>query len=183
MKKKVQQALSLCMLFLLCTAMSCDEDVWEDALPNEIKGLSLTHYDNSGAHPVSVSNGRCPKEAYVLRIQPLWSFNYSANSMDPPVARVRIITLTDFNADYPAGSDISRLFIAYPHRLQPDVTPYDPFEEGGPIYHLDDKAAYRMLNVIPAPGEYRFRVEFHFAGSYEEPKDPVTEETSPIYLY
>ena len=71
----------LCALFMLTSAMCCDDDDSEGII--ELTGIKLNQYNNTGAYPVIIENGQCPKEAYLIRILqhkypkiPYYSFPY-----------------------------------------------------------------------------------------------------------
>ena len=152
----------LCTLFMLTSAMCCDEDASEGII--ELTGIKLEQYDNSGAHPVSIENGLCPKEAYLIRIT------------------FRILTLTDFNKDYPAGSDVYNLFKEYPPMLLGEnLSGYslssDCLEKGQPITTLDQGAFYKVLLTYPQPGTYQFRIEL------ETEDGAILAEETEVNLY
>ena len=170
----------LCTLFMLTSAMCCDEDASEGII--ELTGIKLEQYDNSGAHPVSIENGLCPKEAYLIRITPIADYYYSINTLKSPIIAFRILTLTDFNKDYPAGSDVYNLFKEYPPMLLGEnLSGYslssDCLEKGQPITTLDQGAFYKELLTYPQPGTYQFRIEL------ETEDGAILAEETEVNLY
>lgn len=171
--------IALCMLFILTSAMSCEEDSGEGF--TVIAGIELTHFDNAGEHPIE--NDRCPKEAYLLRIAPRCENYYGITTLRSPVIAFRIITLTDFDESHPAGSDIYRLFKDYPAKLLGDDLREgslgdDPLQEGMPITTLEPGAFYKALLTAPQPGTYQFRIELEM-----EDGSVVSADTLPVNLY
>lgn len=169
----------LCTLFLLTAAMCCEEGAIEEI--NEISNIELLQYDNSGEYPVVIENDQCPKEAYLIRITPIYEVWSDINILKSPIIAFRIITLTDFNEDYPAGSDIYNLFKEYPAILLGEnfnSPANDSLQEGEPITSLGTGSFYKVLLTHPQSGTYQFRVEL-------EMKDGslVSKETAPVLLY
>lgn len=181
MKTKNTIYAGLCMLFLLTTAMYCEEGTLEEI--NEISDIKLIQYDNSGEYPVIIENDQCPKEAYLVRITPLYEFRCDVNILKSPIIAFRIITLTDFNKDYPAGSDIYRLFKEYPPVLLEEnfdgsSLGSDSLQDGEPITILGTGSFYKVLLTYPQPGIYQFRVELEM-----EDGSLISKETDPVHLY
>ncbi|MDR1003716.1 MAG: DUF5034 domain-containing protein [Prevotellaceae bacterium] len=169
MKPKTVICLLLCSLFLLTNVTGCFYDwvdEWEEntyinegyredlsVTPNKLSDIALLSYDNSGDVPRLLTENRCPGRAYRLHIIPILELGgMPRNSIDPQVIAVRIITLNDFNEEYPAGSDISTLF----HRLNSTHTGI-----GTPIRFINEGEYYPLfLTAHPVAGTYQFRVEF-----------------------
>lgn len=166
---------TLCLLFILASAMCCEETI-EDI--SELTGIELTQYDNSGETPVIREDARCPKEAYLLRIQPIWKNYWDINILKSPITHFHIITLTDFDESHPAGSDIYDLFKEYPAGMLSNALGDDPLQRGETITKLGCKAFYKALLTYPQPGTYQFRVELK-----TEDGNTFSEETTPINLY
>lgn len=173
MKTKLLFTISCCCLFLLFSAMSCDED---DYIPTstqiDLTGLELSSLNNSGKDPVEITDGRCPKEAYMLRIVPIFDKDdehYDSYELNTPVTAIRIYTLTDFDADHPAGSDVFTLF----------RTIYWAVDLSLPLTGFYSLYGYRLvLMTYPQPGNYQFRVEFEL-----EDGTIVSEETEMLEFY
>lgn len=173
MKTKLLFTISCCCLFLLFSAMSCDED---DYIPTstqiDLTGLELSSLNNSGKDPVEITDGRCPKEAYMLRIVPIFDKDdehYDSYELNTPVTAIRIFTLTDFDADHPAGSDVFTLF----------RTIYWAVDLSLPLTGFYSLYGYRLvLMTYPQPGNYQFRVEFEL-----EDGTIVSEETEMLEFY
>ena len=142
-----------CFLVLLLTAMTCDEEELLPPILADVVGVRLVSLDNSGHVPEPVTDDRCPKEAYITAI--------------------RIVTLTDFNEEYPAGSDIYPLF----------YSSYSPVPVDFPIDYLHDFEL--VLLTYPKAGTYRFRVELEVGkGENEENGAQVfTAETPSLDFY
>lgn len=153
-----------CCLLLLLTAMTCEGD--EDALPPvlvDVVGVQLVLLDNSGHVPKPITDDRCPKEAYMMKVVPdvkpiseetfgdAWSYR-----LNRPITAIRIVTLTDFNEEYPAGSDIYPLF----------YRSYSPAPIDFPIDYLHDFEF--VLLTYPKAGTYRFRVELEVGKGEDE---------------
>lgn len=168
---------ALCMLFTLTSAVDCEDWVSEDI--NAPTGIELAQYDNSGDTPLLREDGQCPKEAYLLRIAPVWEYHCDINILEPPITDFRIITLTDFDENHPAGSDVYTLFKEYPAEILKDAFDDDPLQRGEPITRLASWGAfYKALLTYPQPGTYQFRVELETADG-----TVFSEETTPINLY
>lgn len=155
MKTEYFLQISSCIFMLLLTAMTC-RDKNEFVPPvGKVCGLKLKSLDNSGAHPVSISDGRCPKEAYWLDVLPELkveednSKEWREYILKHPIVDMRIITLTDFNVDYPVGSNVCHLFYRY----------HSYGSLNFPIYYLTNTPLSMVLLTYPAPGVYQFRVE------------------------
>lgn len=169
------------MLFILTSAMSCEEDPGEGI--SIITSIELTHFDNAGEHPVAIEGGQCPKEAYLLEIAPCCENYYGITTLQSPVIAFRIITLTDFDNSHPAGSDVYSLFKDYPPQLLGDnlrerSLGNDPLQEGMPITTLEPGAFYKALLTAPQPGTFQFRIELEM-----EDGSVVWAETLPVNLY
>ena len=168
----------LCALFMLTSAMCCDDDDSEGII--ELTGIKLNQYNNTGAYPVIIENGQCPKEAYLIRISPILETYYSTNILKSPIIAFRIITLTDFNEDYPAGSDIYKLFKEYPPMLLSEnfrehYLSSDCLDKGQPITTITWGDFYKVLLTYPQPGNYQFRIELE-----TEDGNILSEETEVI---
>lgn len=154
MKTKLLLGISCCYLFLLLSAMTCDE---EDYIPTstqiDLDGLEVFSLNNSGKDPTVITDGRCPKEAYMLCISPTFDVDdthYDSYELNTPVTDIRIVTLTDFSAEYHAGSDVFPLF----------RTLYGAISLTVPVTCFYRDYRYRLvLMTYPQPGSYQFRVE------------------------
>jgi hypothetical protein len=159
----------LCCLFLLTTAMSCP-DYWEDetyinegytdeksVTANKIGDIELRSYNNCGDAPLVITDNRCPATCYRLHVIPILAYGGTPrNSIEPHVIDVHITTLTDFDAEHSAGSDVTELF----HRPKSSYTGI-----GVPIEYVDEGEYYTLLlTTYPAVGNYQFRVTFTFPG-------------------
>ena len=169
-----------CFLVLLLTAMTCDEEELLPPVLADVVGVRLVSLDNSGHVPKPVTDDRCPKEAYMMKVMPdvkavaeetseaAWRYR-----LNRPITAIRIVTLTDFNEEYPAGSDIYPLF----------YSSYSPAPIDFPIDYLHDFEL--VLLTYPKAGTYRFRVELEVEkGEDEENGAQVfTAETPSLDFY
>ena len=57
-----------CFLVLLLTAMTCDEEELLPPILADVVGVRLVSLDNSGHVPEPVTDDRCPKEAYMMKV-------------------------------------------------------------------------------------------------------------------
>ncbi|TCO88955.1 uncharacterized protein DUF5034 [Bacteroides heparinolyticus] len=169
MKADYLSRIFFCIVMLLFTAMTCEDEHTPPV--GDVCGLKLESMDNSGEHPVGISDGRCPKEAYWLNVLPeLKAEEEEAKEwreylLKHPIADMRIITLTDFNADYPAGSDIFHLFYRY----------HSPGSLKFPINYLANAPLSMVLLTYPASGVYQFRVEFVLGSGGGNGEDDMEE--------
>ena len=67
MKKHLTQLL-LSLLFLVVTAMTCDEQDWAEPIdvPCTLKEVELYHWDNAGEKPKEAVDNKVLKEAYMM---------------------------------------------------------------------------------------------------------------------
>ena len=120
MKNKLSVLLAL--LFLLCTAMCCEE--FEEYIPCQVTVTGIgkvEHLDNAGSVPVAPVGGVVSRQAYMLRI-PL-DFEYGKEIVEgtyyeyiltDTIANIQIISLTAYDESHPAGTDVNELFMDYP---------------------------------------------------------------------
>ena len=148
----------LCLLSLLLTATTCEDWEMEEFVPlsADVCGVRQVSWDNSGKVPLEITRKRCRKEAYMLSVIPevtlVDSEETTAYSYDllHPITAIRIITLTDFNEDYPAGSNVYPLFYRFRH----SDSYYFPV-----TYWEESKQFLLVLLTYPQPGFYQFRIE------------------------
>lgn len=170
-----------CLIFWLCSGMSCEAEV-----VGTLTEIEVLQYNNAEQEPELIEDGRCPKEAYRLRVffrkWDNWESWYDVCILSSPIVDFRIITIGDFNKEYPAGSDVYALFKEYPKDMMmqyyTNFIP-DTLKEGIPI----GKVGYfsfldKVLLTYPEAGRYQFRIEL-------ELKDGtiVSDETEPVELY
>lgn len=173
MKTKLIFRISCCCLFLLFSAMCCDEyDYVPTSTQINLTGLELSSLNNSGKDPIEITDGRCPKEAYMLCIVPTFDKDdehYDSYELNTPVTAIRILTLTDFDTDHPAGSDVFPLF----------RTIYWAAGLTVPLTGFHSLYGYKLvLMTYPQPGNYQFRVEFEL-----EDGTIFSEETEILEFY
>ena len=151
MKKHLTQLL-LSLLFLVVTAMTCDEQDWAEPIDISctLKEVELYHWDNAGEKPKEAVDNKVLKEAYMVEIR----------------------LLTD-----PTGAEVTSCFYDYPKTFVKDQQT-DFTVNGGVISMIDEvNKIYKALLTIPqSGGEFRFRVVLTMESgeTVERLSDPVT---------
>ena len=159
MKKHLTQLL-LSLLFLVVTAMTCDEQDWAEPIdvPCTLKEVELYHWDNAGEKPKEAVDNKVLKEAYMMEIRLLTD----AGEKDP---------------ESPAGAEVTSCFYDYPKTFVKDQQT-DFTVNGGVISMIDEvNKIYKALLTIPqSGGEFRFRVVLTMESgeTVERLSDPVT---------
>ncbi|MBX2925153.1 MAG: DUF5034 domain-containing protein [Chitinophagaceae bacterium] len=164
--------------------------------------LELQHLDNRGQSPATDEDGIALKEAYgiamTLRCEPTvfktapfslflnQSYAFSCrcdagvqhHAKDSVIA-IRIITLEDFDAFHPAGTDISDYFRLYTWNNFTTIADY--LHKDARVFAYDEPKNIVMnallINAPAAAGFYRFRVEMDLSDGRS-----LTKETSTIEL-
>jgi hypothetical protein len=165
------------MVLLAALLSGCEVDNgggWNEPLiPVSLKGIQTVNIDNSGEFP-KISAAPIKKEAYVVGVK--WIADDLPSDDDEYITDpVRwgeqqygmvadhyersVVCLTPFNADIPAGSNVSKYFKKINY-LPEDV------DEG-----------FALL-VAPDPGVHRFRMEYYYAGELE-----FSHETTAIEFF
>ncbi|MDR0989360.1 MAG: DUF5034 domain-containing protein [Prevotellaceae bacterium] len=169
----LKSAAVCCLLYLMTTATSCPyQEPEPQSMETVLTGLQLTSYNREREGLIPVTDGRCPKEFYTLGITPLVltdNHRYDFYTLLHPITAVRIVAASDFDADHPAGSNITRFFYTEGSSRNGLATPIDTIN--GTRYLL-------QLTKAPAAGNYRFRVEFE-----TDNNEVVTADTEEITLY
>lgn len=174
----------LLIMSILYLPYGCSSDDEGSAIAGDIVGIELKQLNNAAKEPSFPTNERLPKEAYLLAIglkvdsKPWDNSIYYYYELSDPIASIKIITVTDFNEEYPAGSDVSELFKQYPLQLKGWV--YDSTTEDKPIFQItqNESYIYKALLTYPAPGTYQFKVELTLRSGLQ-----FVEETEAIELY
>ncbi|SBV97832.1 DUF5034 domain-containing protein [uncultured Dysgonomonas sp.] len=113
MKLKISLYLLISFLFLLNTAMSCDEKEGGEPKAVTIKAIELYNINNEGQGPV-ISDEPIKKEAYMIGIRYLIEENEETTGLyyrvSDNIKSEQIVSNVDIGEEYPAGSDISGLF-------------------------------------------------------------------------
>lgn len=174
------------VLFLICTAMSCEDDAPHvESVSGTLTDFQLTHLDNAAERPKEAIDGRVKKEAYMLKISLMSEPEENLSSIDKsrvnfllhdPIVNIRIFTETNFREDYPADSDISSLFANYPIRIVAGQLA----DDDGSLKWVDE-SSYLFKSLLTAPvqsGTYLFRVRLIFKSG-----DIMEKTTEPIVLY
>lgn len=175
------------VLFFLCAAMSCEEgtSVDRESFSGALVDFELTHLDNAGERPQSVTDGRVKKEAYVMKISLLSEPEENTSSIDKtrleylltdPIVNIRIFTETNFSEKYPAGADVSSLFYNYPRHMGTGQIA----DNDGSIKRAGETSClFKALVTAPAQsGTYCFRVKLIFKSG-----DSMEKTTEPLVLY
>lgn len=158
---KLKAYLLLSVAFLLCTATSCpqDYDVY-------ILDMEVSNFDNSGAD-MFVSEEPINKNAYVIGINYLVGFSkdderphrlsedfYDEETIKNPLQSIKILCNTNFNDEYPAGSEITNSFrIVENKKLGQDIL--------------------LILQAHPATGNHSFKVILNCSDGQIVEKDVI----------
>ena len=175
MKKHLTQLL-LSLLFLVVTAMTCDEQDWAEPIdvPCTLKEVELYHWDNAGEKPKEAVDNKVLKEAYMMEIRLLTD---AGDVLSDGIKKIQIFTETAFNEEFPAGAEVTSCFYDYPKTFVKDQQT-DFTVNGGVISMIDEvNKIYKALLTIPqSGGEFRFRVVLTMESgeTVERLSDPVT---------
>ena len=112
MKKHLTQLL-LSLLFLVVTAMTCDEQDWAEPIdvPCTLKEVELYHWDNAGEKPNEAVDIKVLKEAYMMEIRLLTDAgekdpesydadHYLRHVLSDGIKKIQIFTETAFNEEF-----------------------------------------------------------------------------------
>ena len=129
MKKHLTQLL-LSLLFLVVTAMTCDEQDWAEPIdvPCTLKEVELYHWDNAGEKPKEAVDNKVLKEAYMMEIRLLTDAgekdpesydadHYLRHVLSDGIKKIQIFTETAFNEEFPAGAEVTPAFMTIRRRL------------------------------------------------------------------
>lgn len=133
-------SLLISIVFILNTGMSCDDD-YAEPVKVELTSVEIYNINNEGQYPI-ISDEPVKKEAYMIGVKYVTEVEGEAGTgyrFQPQIKSEQIFTNVDIDTEYPAGSDVSSLFVR---------TIYMP--KG-----LDH--AFVMKKVIPA-GTYSFKL-------------------------
>lgn len=160
--------------------MSCEEDeaiVYEEKLAD----VELSNIDFSDSM-MRLAKDSIKKEAFVIGVRLMSIERFEENDLNEPrftvkindflntSGKVRVYANTDFNAEYPAGSDVTHLFDMYnPKR--------NWLNTDNPVYF----SYFLILKTTPEEGEYSFKIAYDFAD--EKENKTVYYTTSPVILY
>ena len=86
MKKHLTQLL-LSLLFLVVTAMTCDEQDWAEPIDISctLKEVELYHWDNAGEKPKEAVDNKVLKEAYMMEIRLLTDAGEKIRNLMTPI--------------------------------------------------------------------------------------------------
>lgn len=147
---------------------------YDDVVTDKVEAVRLSGFDNSGELPKKIEGGTCPRMAYMLWVSFRLSDYADVAHLTQPMTGLRIITVPDFDAEYPAGSDVTHLFKLHPIRPEISMTDFDtnsyepvrfalPSQQK-PLDTVYREGAYFMLMTPPEEGQQcQFMVEVAFA--------------------
>lgn len=187
--KKHLTRLFLSLLFLVATAMSCEErDLIPINVPCTLTEVELYHWDNAGEKPKEAVDNKVLKEAYMLEIrlltdageeepEPYDTDHYLSHVLSDAIQKIQIFTETDFNAELPEGAEVTSCFYDYPKTFIKDQQ--TDYTVNGKVISIigEVNKVYKALLIIPqSGGEYRFRVVLTMESgeTIERVSDPVT---------
>lgn len=137
---KVRLYFILSAIFILNVAMKCEG--WDDIEPPtvDISRVDIANVDNAGEKPF-ISSEPIKKEAYMLGVKYIGDTDdeVSYYAFKENVRSEKIFCNTDFDAEHPAGSDVTRFF---------KKTSYTP---QGLDYAF-------LLRKVPQAGTYSFKI-------------------------
>ena len=126
--------LSLLAATALCGCSGCEKICEPSPVPARQVRWSATPLDNSGASPAPSTSPSIPRQAFGIRLTCPTDFN-PADTVgtdlgcgrqfytDTTVTSIRIVSLLDFDAQHPAGSNVTDLFQCV---LDDRVLPFSP---------------------------------------------------------
>lgn len=164
MKKHYLQ-LSLSLLFLIITGMTCEDyDLETASVPCHLTDVEVYSWDNAEQKPEMPIEGKIKKEAYLLEIRllsdagtiPELEFRpYDLYKLEDKIDRIAIYTEQPLNKECPEGSEVTSCFQDYPVRLTPNHIMQD-----GSIYYFESaiNQIFKALNAEVYPGTHRFRI-------------------------
>ena len=147
---------------------------YDDVVTDKVEAVRLSGFDNSGELPKKIEGGTCPRMAHMLWVSFRLSDYADVAHLTQPMTGLRIITVPDFDAEYPAGSDVTHLFKLHPIRPEISMTDFDtnsyepvrfalPSQQK-PLDTVYREGAYFMLMTPPEEGQQcQFMVEVAFA--------------------
>lgn len=110
---KLKLYLLISIVFILNIAMKCDEKDAEETIPPKLIGIEIYNVNNEGKNPI-VSDEPIKKEAYIIAISYLEEDEYTHAdyyyNITGSIKSERIYCNVDIGTEYPAGSEISKLF-------------------------------------------------------------------------
>ena len=168
------KSLRITISFLLVIAIAVASCGYDDVVTDKVEAVRLSGFDNSGELPKKIEGGTCPRMAYMLWVSFRLSDYADVAHLTQPMTGLRIITVPDFDAEYPAGSDVTHLFKLHPIRPEISMTDFDtnsyepvrfalPSQQK-PLDTVYREGAYFMLMTPPEEGQQcQFMVEVAFA--------------------
>lgn len=158
-------------LLLPLLAFKCIEPCVEGLVPFRHVGWTVQPFDNSGAAPLLRTGDFFPRQAFGLRVSagmalsnPLDTIGVTCPEfvIDTPVVDVRVMALARFDAQHPAGSDISAFFKVRQTVGQPPETKlsnafvnYQPLRSIGALLNQYEGVGYAdLLLLLPPDAPY-----------------------------
>ena len=147
---------------------------YDDVVTDKVEAVRLSGFDNSGELPKKIEGGTCPRMAYMLWVSFRLSDYADVAHLTQPMTGLRIITVPDFDAENPAGSDVTHLFKLHPIRPEISMTDFDTNQYEPvrfafpslqqPLGIVYREGAYFMLMKSPAEErECRFATDVEFS--------------------
>ena len=157
-----------------------DVDAFVKEVYNDLIGVDLSHYDNSGVTAL-VTSGPVKKEAYQLVVKFRTSEVLYASHSDTtyslklrnPLVAMHIYCDKNFG-NYKIGEDISDCFKPYPYS---STVNFISNEQILADRLIDSDLIVESLRTLPAPGTYTFRVELVLSNM-----KIISAESTPITL-
>lgn len=104
--------------------------------------------------------------AYAEAQQYLFNERSTNNPLVSPVTDISIVTIGDYNEDYPDGSVVNEVFAIAYHMAAYAPIPW-PDKNDAPAYITHSKAEYAEVSFVvrmqPQPGEHQFSVSYTLA--------------------
>lgn len=159
-------------ILLAVASVSCGYDEVESDAVTEIH---IMPFNNAGELPVPLGDdASCPRSSLLLWLSFSLADYADVAHLASPMVELRIITLTDLADGFPAGSDVSSLFMIHPIRPEISHTDFDSYDYDPvrfslpspqqPLATVYREGAYFMLMAPPAePQQCQFVATAFFA--------------------
>jgi len=153
--------LSLLASVSLCGCSGCEIPCDPIRVPISQLRWSAAPLDNSGAAPLAAKNASVPREAFGIRLSCPADFNpadtVGASALcgvefgaDTPIVSIRIISVFDWDAAHPAGSDVTDLFQTI---LQSYTAPFNVPKNATPPSYTRYAPAFNATSLLNSPNE------------------------------
>lgn len=154
-------------LFLLWTGFKCVEPCLDTPVSFRHSAWTLALLDNSGIEPLERRGTAFPRRAFGIRIDAQRSLVNPRDTAgvtcplfvpDSAIVDARVLATADFDAQHPAGSDVSALFkvrfkngVAPAGHLSHNFTNYQPLELIGALLNEYEFATPADLLLVSPP--------------------------------